>query len=428
MSISNSTYDLAIIGAGSAGLSAADSAAKAGLSVVLIEAAHRIGGRAYTDTDSFSFPYDLGCHWMHSASLNPYVAIAEAHGHAYVKEEYPRSVRIDKRWASDAEVTECEAFFERCYAAIDGAVAAGRDVAFADVTPREDRWTPMFDFWVSIDSSADSDQVSTVDSARYNDTNEDWPLVNGYGSLVAAHFGHVPVELNCRAERIDWSGPDVRITTPKGDIRAARVMVTVSTGVLAAGAIDFAPRLPDWKLEAIAGLPLGSHNRVGFEFDRDVFGSDERAGYTAYNDTPDTINMQVRPFGRNHASAVYGGRFSAWLERAGPEAMTDYALENLKAVYGNQIEKHLVRSTTSAWDGDPFVRGAYSCALPGHGGARAKLAEPIDDALFFAGEATSREFYSTCHGAYLSGIASARAVAASLSIATAQELAVSREA
>jgi monoamine oxidase len=421
MSLSDLPYDVAVIGAGSAGLAAADTATKAGLNVVLIEAAHRIGGRAFTDTTSFSFPFDLGCHWMHSASLNPYVAIAESHGHAYIKEVYPRQLRLDDRWASEAEQAECEAFLERCHAAVDGAAAAGRDVAFTDVTPREDRWTPIFDFWASVGSSVDSDQISTVDASSYNDTNENWPLVNGYGSLVAAHFGHVPVELNCRAERVDWSGTDIRITTPKGDIRAARVIVTVSTGVLAAGDIDFAPRLPDWKLEAIAGLPLGSHNRVGFEFDRDVFGPDARGGYTAYNETPETVAFQILPFGRDHATGIYGGRFSAWLERTGPEAMAGHALESLKGVYGNDIEKHLIKTTTSAWDGDPFVRGAYSCALPGHAGARAKLAETIDDKLFFAGEATSHEFYATCHGAYITGTARAREVGDSLGGARAED-------
>jgi monoamine oxidase len=418
MSLSESTYDLAIIGAGSAGLSAADTAAKAGLSVVLIEAAHRIGGRAYTDTESFSFPFDLGCHWMHSASLNPYVAIAEAHGHAYVKEPYPRRIhfgeRWGNRWATPEEEAERVAFNEQCHDAIDAAVAAGRDVAYTDVTPREDRWTPMFDMWTSVGSSVDSDQVSTMDSSNYNDTNENWPLVNGYGSLVAAHFAHVPVELNCRAERIDWSGSDITITTPRGDIRAARAMVTVSTGVLAASAIEFAPRLPDWKLAAIEGLPLGSHNRVGFEFDRDVFGAEERGGFTAYNDTPESVVFQVLSFGRNHAVGVYGGRFSAWLEGAGPEAMASHAVENLKEVYGNDIEKHLIKTTTTAWDGDPFVRGAYSSAQPGHAGARAKLAETLDGKLFFAGEATSHEFFSTCHGAYITGAARAREVADTL--------------
>ncbi len=428
VSISDSTVDVVVIGAGSAGLAAARTAAEGGLSVVLIEASHRIGGRAFTDTESLGFPFDLGCHWMHSASLNPYVAIAEAHGHAYVKEGYPRHIHLGDRWASEAECDECVAFYDRCYDLIDAAAAAGRDVACTEVTPREDRWTPMFDMATSMGSSVDTDQVSTVDSTAYNDTDENWPLVDGYGALVAAHFADVPVELNCRAERIDWGGPEIRVTTPKGVIGAARAIVTVSTGVLAAGDIAFEPRLPDWKRAAIEGLPLGSHNRVGFAFDRDVFGPDQRRGFMVYSDTPETVAFQIRPFDRDHAVGLFGGRFSDWLEHQGPDAMAGYALEKLKAVYGNDIAKHIVKTTCSAWGGDPFVRGAYSCALPGRAGARKDLAAAVDGKLYFAGEATSPEFFATCHGAYLTGIATARDVAAARSAATPQELAAAKGA
>ena len=426
MSLSDSTYDVVVIGAGSAGLAAARTAAEEGLSVALIEAAHRIGGRALTDSESLGFPFDLGCHWMHSASLNPYVAIAKAHGHAYIEDGYPRDVHLGDRWANDAECDECEAFYNRCYGLIDDAAAAGRDVAVADVTPRDDRWTPMFDMGSSMGYSMDNDRVSTLDSAAYNDTDENWPLVDGYGALVAAHFTDLPVELNCRAERIEWSGKEISVTTPKGVIKAARAIVTVSTGVLAAGDIEFEPRLPDWKLAAVASLPLGSHNRVGMAFDRDVFGADAPSGFTVYRETPETVAFQIRPFGRDHVVGLYGGRFSHWLERSGPAAMTDHAIDNLKQVFGNDIEKHIVRTTCSAWGGDPFVRGAYSCAPPGHAGARAALAAAVDQRLFFAGEATSPEFFATCHGAYLTGIVTAREVAASLGAATPQDLATAK--
>ena len=424
MGLSDSRYDVVVIGAGSAGLAATRTAAEEGLSVVLIEASHRIGGRAFTDTESLGFPFDLGCHWMHSASLNPYVKIADSHGHAYLKNSYPRQIHLGDRWATEAECDDCVAFSDRCHELIDGAVAAGRDVAVADVTPREDRWTPMFDMASSMGSSVDTDQISTVDMAAYNDTDENWPLVDGYGALVAAHFADVPVALNCRVERIDWSGKEIKVTTLKGVIRAARAIITVSNGVLAAGDIDFAPRLPDWKLAAVASLPLGSHNRVGLAFDRDVFGPEVQNGFTVYNETPETVFLQIRPFDRNHVVGLYGGRFSDWLERSGPEAMAAHAIDNLKQVFGNDIEKHIVKTTCSAWGGDPLVRGAYSCALPGHAGARKKLAEPIDQRLFFAGEATSLEFYATCHGAYLTGIATAHDVAVTLGADEARRKAV----
>ena len=343
------------------------------------------------------------------------MAIADLHRHPYIKDVYPRRVHLGDRWASEAELGQREAFNERCRDLIAQAVAEDRDIAYADVTPRDDFWTPMYDLWASILNAHDVDEISTVGSSYYNDTGENWPLVNGYGSLVEAHFAALPVALNTRAERVHWSGGAISVTTPKGVIEAARAIVTVSTGVLAAEDILFEPRLPDWKLAAIAALPLGSHNRIGIGFDRDVFGPDQRGGFLVYGATPESLSFQIRPFDRDHAVGIVGGRFGKWLERSGPQAMADFAIEKLKGVYGTDIARHVTTTTCSAWDSDPLVRGAYSGTLPGHAGARrADLAAAVDERLFFAGEATSPEFFATCHGAYISGIAAAREVATSL--------------
>ena len=99
-----------------------------------------------------------------------------------------------------------------------------------------------------------------------------------------------------------------------------------------------------------------------------------------------------------------GGRFGAWLERAGQAASVEYMVEHMKAVWGNDIARHVTdRVIVTAWQGDPWTLGSYSGANPGHAHQRVELARPIDDRLFFAGEATSPDFFSTCHGACLSG-------------------------
>jgi monoamine oxidase len=84
-------------------------------------------------------------------------------------------------------------------------------------------------------------------------------------------------------------------------------------------------------------------------------------------------------------------------------------------MFGAGIARHLVKTAGTAWGGDPYIRGGYSAARPGHAHRRADLAAPIDDRLFFAGEATSIDSYATAHGAYLTGIAAAAAAAAALS-------------
>ena len=411
---SNSVVDIAVIGAGAAGLGAAKTLGQAGADFILLEASHRIGGRAYTEEAAPGVPFDLGCHWMHSGSLNPFVPIAERLGFTYSTEAITRRVHDGRDLVSEAEQAACMAFLDQCFAAVDAAAAAGQDVAIADVTARENRWTPFFDYLVSLFCSVDSDQVSTVDLYAYNDTHEDWPLKEGYGTLIARFGADQPVELNTAVTRIDWSGPGVTLETAQGTVRAKTAIITVSTGILGGGDIRFAPDLPDWKQAAIAALPLGNHNRICLLLDRDVFGPDALQGVTAMPADEVPMSFRIRPFGYDYVVAVTGGRFADWLERAGIEASADLAKERLASIYGNAIKDRVVRSTVTAWRGDPWVRGAYSASQPGQGQRRADLAKPVGERLFFAGEATSTDFFSTAHGAYLSGIDAAKAALARL--------------
>jgi monoamine oxidase len=79
---------------------------------------------------------------------------------------------------------------------------------------------------------------------------------------------------------------------------------------------------------------------------------------------------------------------------------------------GNDFAKRIKPIRVHRWGADPFARGSYSFALPGKADERATLARPVDDRLFFAGEACSRSDYSTAHGAFLTGVAAADQVLA----------------
>lgn len=400
-------YDVAIIGAGAAGIGAAKRVRELGLSYTVLEASHRIGGRGYTEETAPGEFFDLGCHWLHSASLNPFVPIAERLGFEYVK-QYPWSYKpfLGGRWASESEVKECEEFIDANEARMTEAARSGADVAQVDVTEREHRWTPLLDYWVSLLTSVDADQVSVFDHAHHNDTDENWQVKDGYGRLIARFAEDIPVQLNSAVERVKWGGPRVSLETKKGTISARAAIVTVSNGILNAHSIRFEPELPDWKQEAIAALPLGNYNYICLVYDRDSFGVDhDYCTWMTNDEVP--LGLQIRPFGRNQVIATTGGRFATWLERAGTEASADYVKERVANIFGGDAIKHVVRANVSAWGSDPWIKGAYSAALPGQGHQRAILAKPIDDRVFFAGEATSTEFFATAHGAYLSGIRAA---------------------
>jgi monoamine oxidase len=123
------------------------------------------------------------------------------------------------------------------------------------------------------------------------------------------------------------------------------------------------------------------------------------------------LATQLRPFGYDYVVGVTGGRHGAWLERAGAAASVDYLTERLVAAFGADIRKALsTRTIVTAWGGDPWTLGSYSSALPGASHQRVVLARPVDDILFFAGEACSQEFAGTCHGAYLTAVAAVEAM------------------
>jgi monoamine oxidase len=408
-----SDVDLVIIGAGATGLAAAQAAQARGLSVHLLEASHRIGGRAYTEEMAPGMPMDLGCHWMHSASLNPFVAIADRFGFHYRRDgAWRMNGFMGSRRLTEAEHAEIHRGMAANYAAIDAAAERGEDVAVSEVSDLDHPWAALHSYWFSLATSNDIDQISTLDLAAYNDTNENWPLREGYGALVARWGAETPVTLNAPARRIRWGSGGVVVETPKGSVEGKRLLITVSTNMLASGRIEFDPPLPEWKLAAARDVPLGVHNRIGIMLKSNPFGPDAPTSATIMLEGEVPMATQLRPFGFDYVVGVTGGRFGAWLERAGAAASVDHLTERLVAVFGSDIRNALSsRTLVTAWGGDPWTLGSYSSALPGAAHQRVELARPVDDILFFAGEACSQEFAGTCHGAYLSGITAVETMA-----------------
>ncbi len=406
--------DVVIVGAGSAGIGAAKAARERGMSFTVLEASHRIGGRALTEMLAPGVPFDLGCHWLHSASLNPYVEIANRLGFGYRKGTFSRHTYLGNAWVTETEASERDAFMDAAHESVMTAARDSRDISIMDATERDSRWTSVYDYWISLITSRDSDQVSVMDLHNYRDTGEDWPLEDGYGALVARFGADVPVSLNHAVEEIDWRHRHLKVCTARGDVTARKAIVSVSTGVLAAGDIRFSPSLPQWKQEAIAALPLGNHNRICLLLDGDAPVPDYPPSVSYVGSESEQMWFSLRPFGHDYAVGVTGGRFAWWLERAGIAASVDLATEHLVKIFGSDIRTHVVGHRVSAWGGDAWTRGAYSAARPGHGHRRHDLARPIDERLYFAGEATSPDFFATAHGAFLSGVRAANRVADSL--------------
>ena len=399
--------DAVVIGAGAAGLAATRTLVERGFTVQALEARDRIGGRAHTDALTYGVPYDRGCAWLHSADINPFRRIAAELGFTVRERDATWRGRIGN--LAPAEIDAANRGIEAGFELIDAAGAAGRDVAASAVLPPSGPGRGELDAILTWVSGVDTPAVSTLDYFLYRDTGHNWPVMEGYGALVAAYGRALPVRLSTPATAIDWRGPGVRVATPAGDIEARLAIVTVSTGVLAAEQLAFSPALPPAKLTAIENLPLGIADKAVFGITGDPFGLPASSYAIAHEGTSRTASVEIRPFGRDIVICYFGGGYARELEEnGGLVAAGEAALVNL---FGASVRKHLSQPTATNWHLDPFARGAYSAARPGHAHRRADLAAPLGDRLFFAGEACSLDFFSTCHGAHLSGIDAALAAA-----------------
>ncbi|HJL56151.1 MAG TPA: NAD(P)/FAD-dependent oxidoreductase [Arenicellales bacterium] len=410
--------DVIVIGAGAAGLAAARALGQAGLQVVVLEADGHIGGRAYTEIMPDGSAFDLGCHWMHSASLNPFVQTADALGVRYERRDgYGRCGYFrDGEWLDDQEIATGQRAMKRREEAMAKAWKQGRDQSVMETVERESPWTEVLDYWDSMDTSSDIDQISIGDIVNYNDTEENWPVVDGYGTLVARWAADVPVELNTPATAVHWGHSGVRVETLRGTLQAKCAVIAVSTGVLGSGDLRFSPELPVKKSQAIEALPLGNYNRIRLTIDRHLFDDDlpERI-VVQHPDTP-PMQLSLRPYGFDCVIGIVAGRYADWLERAGPGAAREAVTRALCETFGANMRSQIKSDRQSAWRGNAFVRGAYSTSAPGQFHQRAVLSQTIQNKLFFCGEATSTDHFCTCHGARMTGERVAREVQSAIGV------------
>ena len=415
----SSEPDVIIIGAGAAGLSAAKELARLGLSHVVLEGSHRIGGRAYSEEIAPEVWFDLGCSYLHQGDTNPFVAIADELGVAIGKDKgdiftddklgiYNNGTALTPEEREDY-ISSQNQWYESVYAA----AGRGEDVAVADLVNLENKYAMTCANIMAATYAQDIDQVSSIEVATF-EKGPDIPILNGYGNLVAAWAGDIPVSLNTKVERIDYSKKGVSVETSRGTLQARTALSTVSNGILASGEIEFAPALPDWKIEAVLGLPNGTLHKVGVHFDEDVFGPGGRGFHVNCDEDAGAAGFEASVMGQNVAILFIGGRQAIWLEKQGQQASHDYAVSQVAEVFGNDIRQHVTRSIATAWTTDPWTRGSYSCALPGQGNQRVELARPVEDRLFFAGEATTVGDHACCHGAFRSGIRAAREISQTL--------------
>lgn len=402
--------DVVIVGAGCAGLAAARRLRAEGCSFTVVEAMDRIGGRAWTTTTDFGVPFDIGCAWLHAADRNPFFPEAVAAGWTL----HHHDMGLDHLWFGKRRATAEE--MERV-AAADAALQAcleaheGPDDRLSGLIADCHCLRANSTFSGPMDFGADDDEISVEDYKAAADLDPNYFTREGFGALIHRWGAEVPVTLGCPVRRIRWDGPGVEVETARGTIRAKAAIVTVSTGALAFEEIAFAPDLPAGHQEAIFDLPMGLLTKVPLKIEG------TRLGLKPFDDV--LIERHARhdlyflafPFDLDLLVGFVGGDFAWEMEAAGAAAAVDFVTDRLADIFGSDVRRAVRHGTMTNWGAERYVRGGYAAARPGKAGARAVLADPVGERIWFAGEALAGGLKQTAAGARLSGEAVAGQVA-----------------
>jgi monoamine oxidase len=440
--MTNASWDVVIIGAGVSGLAAASALRKSGLSVLLLEARDHVGGRAWTRHEpDLSAPIELGAEFIHGRVPETFELLREVGKAALDTSGAHWTLRDGKL------VRNTEDLFGAIQTALERSnVLKEPDISFESWLSRSGQYglspeaAAMARAFVEGFDAADPARVSTHFVARewgsggMLDSPQFRPL-GGYSSVLAALAGaldreNIRLQLQTVVREVRWQRGSVEIDATFLDqpfsVRARCAIVTLPLGVLqapaeASGAVRFVPGL-DAKRKALEGLISGPVLKLSLRFRRAFWeeldgGKYQDASFFHSATTAFPTFWTSLPLRAPLLTAWIGGPKAARLSLSDTPDIARQALESLAAIFGGRpkSEFELEAAYLHNWQTDPFARGAYSYIAVGGGEARHMLAGPLEDTLFFAGEATDTEDEAaTVTGALQSGERAAREVTARL--------------
>jgi monoamine oxidase len=432
--------DAVVIGAGAAGLAAARELAGRSLRVLLLEARDRVGGRVWSrDVARLATPAELGAEFIHGSAAQTMMLLRDA-GLAAIN-----TGGESWRCGSDGRLQRAKDDFIEAASLFEGArtlttdESADRFLArFEGDEARRDTARAARAFVEGFEAAdpAIASAWAIADEWRSGvDATSARPL-GGYRLVFerlrnACATGGVQICLSTSVRSISWSHGEVTVVASNAggqtqQIRARVAVVTLPVGVLRHSgdetAVAFDPDLPPNKRKALQSVEMGHVVKVTLWF-RTAFWErihKERyrdGGFFRCDSEPFAVYWTQYPVRSELIVAWAGGPKAIALGRCSQAERIERALRGFGSVFD---ESELARSEFEGgvvhdWASDPFARGAYSYVAVGGGDARAALAAPLDDTLFFAGEATSSDGQGgTVNGALETGERAAVQAAASL--------------
>lgn len=414
-----------IVGAGVAGLGVAMELRKRGYqNIKILEARDRLGGRVWTSKNWGDAPVDLGASWIHGIRRNPIAKLARQAGvETRVTDfenndffNYDGSEFSPKQYRELSKIERKVAFSAwRARNSKENTLRDFLDRILDDLTPEEYHLAEfVVDSIISKSLAADADEVSPT-AWDFGDEfgGDDVLFPGGYFDVFKSLYTPFDIRLQHDVETIETTSNGVKVITNEGNFGADRVVVTLPIGVLKSGKIRFEPTLPNHKKEAIDTFHMGCLNKVYFKFSKAFWNNSvEGFSYVGKETGHWSQWLNLNYYGEAPVLLAFNsGKFGREIEDWSDNKIIDEGLKVMKRIHGQRLPE-LEDYQITRWASDPFSFGSYSYVAPGVTTETVKdLAAPVGDRLFFAGEATSLDYPSTVHGAYLSGIREANRIA-----------------
>jgi monoamine oxidase len=392
-------FDVCIVGAGLSGLAACQRLQQAGLSVTVLEAKGRIGGRFKGHIDN-DFVYDEGAHWVHCADKNALVEILKPQLPTYVKRPGEIYFSTPSQFLGAGDNRGIWRFYQKAWIQVERSASRRREDRAVSTVVNNPQWELYFNCVFASTVGTVPGRVSIKDMANYVDTEIDFAVESGLGHHLSIAFPGMPVQFSRKVVEIE-RGEIVRLRTTSGDAISARCcLLTVSPPVMKK--IRFSPPLPIVHQNSLDSIRMGLLETVALEFYEDVFDGPNNVFLYVGSSRGPYLSYLIKPAGRKMAVAYLGGEEVRGI--AGDrERLIATALKPLARLYRFEGAQALRRTMHSNWTCDDDVMGSLSYVPVGHSGARSELRRPVDERLFFAGEATSLTAAGSLHGAYEEG-------------------------
>ena len=411
-----------VIGAGISGLAAARTLADIGHDVLVIESRDRIGGRIDTSNSWADAPVDLGASWIHGTNNNPIAQIAQQIGAQTVA----TNGNASEIYGPDGSVLTSSAYnrLMQLQNQVEQIVAAGQNanmdrplretvengIGFGQLSVQDQQFVNFILSETEHDSAGSAESLSTYwfDNPDYF-SGAEVVFPTGYGVITDHLATGLAIEFGHTVSEIAVHGGGVTVLSQRGIHTGDLAVVTLPLGVLKAGTVSFTPGLPAAMQQAIDTLQMGVLNKAYLRFPSVFWPQNLDWMQQVSQNHGEWVNwlnihrVLDEPILMGFNAADFGLEIESWSD----QDILASGMEKLRALFGTNIPEP-VDSQITRWGADPHTRGSYSFLPDGaHPSMRDALAGTLENRVFFAGEATNRQYYPTVHGAYLSGLAAA---------------------